>query len=245
MKKLKNIIIILIVFILLAMLFFAIDYSRVQKQKKPIFCIKNPAGEINDGGTVEYFGLGYKVIDFNRLDGYNEIKIGLWSMNYYDFAEEIEKEADIIQSDEENNKYEEYLYGIEIKSVDKFNLVFYQKTMIKAKQIETIIKKDEIKNIDYNVYAFEGHVAININSDSSELTESSISLREALLQNKITMDEIIRKADKDFPNAVSYDDGGSTEYHYDNYTIIKMHKLDGNRDVYIGTNNMTLNDLSQ
>lgn len=95
MKKLKNITIILIVFILLAMLFFAIDYSRVQKQKKPIFCIKNPAGEINDGGTVEYFGLGYKVIDFNRLDGYNEIKIGLWSMNYYDFAEKFEKNRKI------------------------------------------------------------------------------------------------------------------------------------------------------
>lgn len=132
---------------------------------------------------------------------------------------------------------------IELKSVDKFSLVFYQKTMIQSKQKETIISKNEIKGIDYNVYAFEGHIAINLNNDSLELTESSISLRDALLQNKITMDEIIAKANKDILNAVSYDDGGSVEYHYDNYTIIKCHTLDGNRDVYIGTKDLKLNDV--
>ena len=57
------------------------------------------------------------------------------------------------------------------------------------------------------------------------------------------MEEIIAKANKDFPDAEIYQDGGSMEYHYDNYTIIKVHKLDGNRDVYIGTKDMTINDL--
>lgn len=57
------------------------------------------------------------------------------------------------------------------------------------------------------------------------------------------MEEIIAKANKDLPDAISYDDGGSIEYHYENYTIIKFHTLDGNRDVYIGTKNMTINDL--
>ena len=132
---------------------------------------------------------------------------------------------------------------IEIKSVDKFGLVFYQKTAIRPKQKEIIISKGEIKDLDYNVYAYEGHVAINLNSESTELTENSISLRDALLQNKITMEEIIAKANKDFPNTISYDDGGSMEYHYDNYTIIKVHNLNGNRDVYIGTKDMTINDL--
>lgn len=132
---------------------------------------------------------------------------------------------------------------IELKSTEKFNLVFYQKTMIKPEQKETIISKGEIENIDYNVYAFEGHIAINLNSDSSDLIESSLSLRDALLQGKITMNEIITKANQDIPNAVSYDDGGSIEYHYENYTIIKVHKINGNRDVYIGGKDMTLNDL--
>ncbi len=132
---------------------------------------------------------------------------------------------------------------IEMKSVDEFSLVFYQKTMIQPKQKELIIKKGEIKDLDYNVYAYEGHVAINLNSDNLELSENSISLRNALLNGKITMDEIIAKANRDFPNAVSYDDGGSMEYHYENCTIIKCHKLDGNRDVYIGRKGMTLNDV--
>lgn len=57
------------------------------------------------------------------------------------------------------------------------------------------------------------------------------------------MEEIIAKANKDLPFAISYDDGGSIEYHYENYTIIKFHTLDGNRDVYIGNKNMTINDL--
>ena len=54
---------------------------------------------------------------------------------------------------------------------------------------------------------------------------------------------IIKKANEDFPNAPIYKDSGSIEYHYDNYTIIKCHTLNGNRDVYIGTKDMTLNDV--
>ena len=46
-----------------------------------------------------------------------------------------------------------------------------------------------------------------------------------------------------FPILMKLKDGGSMEYHYKDYTIIKIHKLDGNRDVYIGISNMKLNDL--
>lgn len=41
----------------------------------------------------------------------------------------------------------------------------------------------------------------------------------------------------------NYDDGGSMEYHYPDFTIIKMHTLDGNRDVYIGNKEMTMHNL--
>ena len=61
------------------------------------------------------------------------------------------------------------------------------------------------------------------------------------------MDEIIAKANKDLNENIitgdMYKDGGSMEYHYENYTIIKCHTVDGNRDVYIGTKDMTINDL--
>lgn len=435
-KVLKILLVALGIIVVLGLVFFVIDNNRVSKQEKPIFCIKNPKGIINDGGTIEYFGLGYKIIDFHTLAGFDDIKIGTWAMKYEDFNEEMSKYyinveennkesyskvidgikinldipddwnyEEVKEIKNENVKFELKIYksskeksaslcfykdffgvcgtgltseklildngieasvgyydgednwnfisfynmnkniafinggidgdeskevlnfvktmninnetdtavirsfygkvietnekyiivepndgedikksadkisiglgeknvaiyavgtnlkitydgeimetypaqikvrNIELKSVEKFNLVFYQKTMIQPKQKETIISKGEIKDINYNVYAFEGHIAINLNSDSSELSENSISLREALLQNKITMEEIIAKANKDFPNAVSYDDGGSIEYHYENYTIIKCHSLDGNRDVYIGAKGMTLNDV--
>ena len=39
---------------------------------------------------------------------------------------------------------------------------------------------------------------------------------------------------------ISYDDGGSSVYQYPDYTIIKYHTLDGNRDVYIGSVDMDI-----
>ena len=86
---------------------FTVDYNRVKNQKKPIFCIKSPAGGIMDGGTIEYFGLGYKVIDFHTIAGFDDIKIGTWFMDYNDFEEEIKayekKFEENLSTNEENN----------------------------------------------------------------------------------------------------------------------------------------------
>lgn len=90
--------IILIICILLTLIFFIVDYLRVQKQEKPIFCILKD--EVNDGGTKIYLGLGYKVIDFHTLEGFSGIKIGTWFMDYNDFSEEME----LIQNVEPKNK---------------------------------------------------------------------------------------------------------------------------------------------
>ena len=89
MKKfLKVLLIVLGVIIILGVIFFAVDYNRVKAQEKPIFCINYST--LRDGGTQEYLGLGYKVIDFNMLNGYDEIKIGSWFMKYEDFKEEYD-----------------------------------------------------------------------------------------------------------------------------------------------------------
>ena len=85
-KGIKIFLIILGVIIILGLIFFAVDYSRVQKQEKPIFCINYST--LRDGGTKAYIGLGYKVIDFNMLNGYNEMKIGSWFMQYEDLESE-------------------------------------------------------------------------------------------------------------------------------------------------------------
>ena len=80
-----------------------------------------------------------------------------------------------------------------------------------------------------------------------KIDDKEYSLKDALLESKITMEEIIQKANKDLDNnkitGDMYKDGGSMIYQYDTYTIIKCHTIEGNRDVYIGTKEMTLNDV--
>ena len=89
MKELRVFLIIILIIFVLGIVFWIVDYNRVKDGKLPIFCIKTDG--YLDGGTKEYYGLGYKVIDFNRLDGYDEIKIGSWFMSYEEFADEYEK----------------------------------------------------------------------------------------------------------------------------------------------------------
>ena len=92
---------------------------------------------------------------------------------------------------------------------------------------------------DCDLYYY-GLEEVNITIDNK-----TIPLEEALKTGKMTLDGLIIKANKDIPNPEIYKDGGSMEYHYDNYTIIKMHKLDGNRDVYIGTKDMTMRSIQK
>ena len=77
--------------------------------------------------------------------------------------------------------------------------------------------------------------------------DKTISLEEALRSGKITIDGILAKANRDASNgkikSETYKDGGTTEWYYESYTIIKRHSLDGNRDVYIGIPEMRLNNL--
>lgn len=106
------------------------------------------------------------------------------------------------------------------------------------------LMRGEIFEIDgKKIFAFGGASCHDIPDGILNIDDKEYTLKEALLENRITIEEIIQKANKDFPNAISYDDGGSMEYHYENYTIIKCHTLNGNRDVYIGTKDMTLNDV--
>lgn len=134
MKKGKKICIILLTIIVIWGAIFLTDYIRVKNNKTPIFCIKNPAGVIMDGGTTEYFGLGYKVIDFNRLGGYDEIKIGTWSMKYEDFSSEYKNEA--LQAVEEQT--ESVFYATIIEKHGDYLLVSPDENTEERKSIDKI-----------------------------------------------------------------------------------------------------------
>ena len=129
---------------------------------------------------------------------------------------------------------------IELKSAENFEMLFYDKQPQSDIKVHKIVDKNETDKYDYDVYEYDG--SINIRIDGKDY-----SLKEALSENKITMGEIIAKANQDEKDGKvkvdMYQDGGSMEYHYENYTIIKCHTLDGNRDVYIGTKDLKLTDV--
>lgn len=78
MKRISNIIFILI---LIIMAMITTDIVRVAKyDKKPIFVIH--AKTYKDGGSKEYMGIGYKVIDYKQLQGRRDIEIGTWGLKY-------------------------------------------------------------------------------------------------------------------------------------------------------------------
>ena len=146
-KSLKVIGIVLGVIVILGIVFFVVDYNRVQKQEKPIFCIQNLAGIINDGGTVEYFGLGYKVIDFHTIAGFDDIKIGTWFMDYNDFNEEMKVYEE--KYEEELNKNKEYVINLfELKEISSITI----DTLAQYDNKKEFKDKESIEEI-YEVFA--------------------------------------------------------------------------------------------
>ena len=98
------------------------------------------------------------------------------------------------------------------------------------KEETQIITTGELgEKYDYDIYC-SGDVKIKIN-------EKDTPLAEALLNNEVTMEQIIKQAEKDSENGMIWSDmikdGGSMIYDYGTYTIKKCKSLDGNRDVYI------------
>lgn len=90
--KIVNLFLKMLIYILLVWTtIFLVDYIRVKNEKVPIFCIKSESSRIADVGTIEYYGIGYKVIDFNSIDGFDKMKIGTYFMDYEDFQSEFEK----------------------------------------------------------------------------------------------------------------------------------------------------------
>lgn len=156
MKKwVKIVLIILVIILILGIVFFVIDYNRVQKQERPIFCISNPAGTYMDGGTVEYWGLGYKVIDFHTLAGFDDIKIGTWFMNYNDFDEEIK---------EYENKFREQLQENQDNTEgDTFSAII--KEIREANGITTVL----VEGLESNDINHRGEFDFSIDSDTELL----------------------------------------------------------------------------
>ncbi len=178
--------------------------------------------------------------------------------------EEERKSSDKIQINYGTDHYD-YLYGIGRKVIIKYtgyikesypaqidtNEILtdgYEKFELTVKKSDKIAKTKILdnqelykNNSDFDLYYY-GLDEVNI-----FVNNKTMSLEDALRSGKMTIDGILIKANQDVSDGTIrsevYKDGGTTEWYYDTYTIIKRHSLDGNRDVYIGVPEMRLNNI--
>ena len=181
-KELKILFSIIGIIFILGIVFFVVDYKRVQKQEKPIFCIQNPAGIISDGGTIEYFGLGYKVIDFHTLAGYDDIKIGSWFMDYNDFEEEMKEYEERFEEElRQNANTIGDVFNAKIKEIREYNGV--TSILIEGLDTNDINHKGEFDfSIDDNTELLWNNTEIEL-SDLKEGQNVSITSTGAVLES--------------------------------------------------------------
>jgi len=80
-KKIKLIMNIIFTIIVAILVMVTVDVISVARYGKgPYFAI--PIHTYDDGGTKEYYGIGYKVIKYNQLQGRRDKEIGFWSLPY-------------------------------------------------------------------------------------------------------------------------------------------------------------------
>lgn len=121
---------------------------------------------------------------------------------------------------------------IELTPTNNFKLTFYPE----SKSKKQILNKDENSKYNYNIYIYGGDAEITIN-------KKIYSLEQSLKENRINMDNILEHAKQTCSNIRYANDGGSIEFHFDDYTIIKLNKATGENDVYFGDKSLVINDL--
>lgn len=98
-------------------------------------------------------------------------------------------------------------------------------------------------NGEYKLKTFGGDVSVIIEEDMV------YSLKDALNQSVITCEDILVQAnlDKEYGICDSgyYKDGGSTEYYYNGYTILKLSSLSGDNDLVIGMQGAIINSYNR
>ena len=135
----------------------------------------------------------------------------------------IEPYAHIITDDILINGYEDFKISVKNSNKNKAVKILNNTELYKAYS-------------DYNLYYY-GLDEVNITIENK-----TMPLEEALRSGKMTLGGLIIKANKDYPDAEILKDGGSIEYHYPDYTIIKLHTVTGNRDIYIGSKSLQIED---
>lgn len=173
------------VIIMIIMLIICVDVIFVTKYNaKPLFAIKTKT--YKDGGTTEYYGLGYKVIKYNEEVGRRDTQIGFWNMKYSTEPIVIE---DIDLAIEFQNKPEE--------TANKY----YKKYVMIYSTIKEIDKEDNEMTLEYTDP--DGKYTLEIECDMASFRES---LENYKVNDQVSIKGTIYKfsvKEDDDPNSVS------------------------------------------
>jgi len=201
---------------------------------------------------VEFAGKdNFKVLEDSTRD-----KFGVQVISNYKFKKlEVEEDEDgkniILKEKVEGNLDEFYLtyYNKDAKVINDYkNNCFLRVVSSNDKKLQKITAGELDKKYDYDIYYY------GIDNAIIKIDGEKIELKEALKTNKITMEDIIKQAEKDsqmnFIQKEVYKDGGSKEYNYHTYKIIKRHAMKTGEngyveDVYIGTLDMNINSINE
>ena len=190
-----------------------------------------------------------------KIEGYFDSKRDI-RYSSYENNKIVKKVFDNIEKEEQEENTIIVLKG---ENIDELYLLRYNKKAIpveyNSEYTLNITKKEDDSNIKrelitdknfeqkhgYNVYYY-GVEKVKVLQNGKE-----VDLKEAILKDNAIIEKIVLKAEKDTGLGIvkrhgMYKDGGTKEYEYDDYNIIKSNRLAGensrNRDVYI-----TISDL--
>lgn len=132
-------------------------------------------------------------------------------------------------------------YSLESSNYKKLvDLSYFQR---KDMGLKKIAEKNEFDNKNFEVYTLGGDVNFTVEKDMV------YDFRKALEDKVIMVNDIIEQANLDYKYGICdmhyFKDGGSVEYLYDNYTILKCNSLDGNTNIYIGFKGTILNIINK
>lgn len=141
---------------------------------------------------------------------------------------------DISEENENVNKLESSNY------TKKFELNYYQR---KDLGLKTIINHNTNTDYRYSVHTLGGDVNFTIENDMVYTFE------KALEEKVLTVEDILNQARIDAEYGVceerNYRDGGSTEFMYEDYTILKYNTLEGLEDLVIGYKGPIINEANK
>ena len=194
-----------------------------------------------------------------KIEGYFDSKRDI-RYSSYENNKIVKKVFDNIQKEEQEENTIIVLKG---ENIDELYLLRYSKKDIPVeynseytlnitrKEDDSKIKRELItdkkfkQKHGYNVYYY-GVKEVKVLQNGRE-----IDLKEAISKDNEIIEKIVLKAEKDtglgiVTNYGMYNDGGTAEYTYNNYNIIKCDKLSENgniRDVYITRSDIKYTDI--